>query len=181
MALTKATYSMISGAVINVFDYMTSAQIYAVQNRQVVDVAGPLQAALDDATLSGSTGKGWSIFMPMGLYYIGSTLSIPNATVFFGAGRQQTGIRPMSGFTGVMITDKGNASKIFLRDFRIDGLGLAGITDLIKMGYGAEPLGGGEFNNLFLYLYVLFSTFSFNFSHLCFHFFDFELPLFIVC
>jgi hypothetical protein len=50
-----------------------------------------------------------------------------------------------------MITDKGNASKVVLRDFRIDGQGVAGVTDLIKMGYGAEPLGGGEWNNLFLY------------------------------
>lgn len=151
MALTKATYSMISGAVINVFDYMTPAQIAAVQNNTVLDVSGPIQAALDAATLSGSTGRGWAVFMPMGRYYIGSTLSIPNGTMLFGAGRQQTGIRPMSGFTGVMITDKGNASKIVLRDFRVDGLKEAGLTDVIKMGYGAEPLGGAEWFNLFIY------------------------------
>lgn len=152
MALTKATYSMISGAVLNVFDYMTQAQRDDVSSRAAtLDVAGPIQAALDDATLSGSTGKGLAVFMPSGTYRIGSTLSIPNATILFGAGRNETGIRPTSGFTGVMITDKGNASKICLRDFRVDGLGTAGVTDLIKMGYGAEPLGGAEWNNLFLY------------------------------
>jgi len=152
MALTKATYSMISGAVLNVFDYMTQAQREDVSSRAaLLDVAGPIQAALDDATLSGTTGKGFAVFMPSGTYRIGSTLSIPNATILYGAGRNQTAIRPTSGFTGVMITDKGNASKVVLRDFRIDGQGVAGVTDLIKMGYGAEPLGGGEWNNLFLY------------------------------
>jgi hypothetical protein len=152
MALTKATYSMISGAVLNVFDYMTQAQRDDVSSRTAsLDVAGPIQAALDDATLSGSTGKGFAVFMPSGTYRIGSTLSVPNGTVLYGAGRNQTGIRPTSGFTGVMITDKGNASKVVLRDFRIDGQGVAGVTDLIKMGYNAEPLGGAEWNNLFLY------------------------------
>lgn len=152
MALTKATYSMISGAVLNVFDYMTQAQRDDVSSRAAtLDVSGPIQAALDAATLSGSTGKGYAVFMPSGTYRIGSTLSIPNATVLFGAGRNETGLRPTTGFTGVMITDKGNASKVCLRDFRVDGLGTAGVTDLIKMGYGAEPLGGAEWNNLFLY------------------------------
>jgi hypothetical protein len=152
MALTKATYSMISGAVLNVFDYMTQAQRDDVSSRAAtLDVASAIQAALDDATLSGSTGKGYAVFMPSGTYRIGSTLSIANQTVLFGAGRNETGLRPTSGFTGVMITDKGNASKICLRDFRVDGLGTAGVTDLIKMGYGAEPLGGAEWNNLFLY------------------------------
>lgn len=152
MALTKATFSMISGTVLNVFDYMTQAQRDDVVTRAAtIDVAGPIQAALDDATASGSTGKGYAVFMPAGTYRIGSTLSVPNGTVLYGAGRNQTGLRPTANFTGVMVTDKGNASKVVLRDFRIDGQGVAGVTDLIKMGYGAEPLGGGEWNNLFLY------------------------------
>jgi hypothetical protein len=153
MALTKATYSMISGAVLNVFDYMTQAQRDDVSSRAAtLDVAGAIQAALDDATGPGGVaGKGYAVFMPSGRYRIGSTLSVPNGTILYGAGRNQTGLRPTAGFTGVMITDKGNASKVVLRDFRIDAEGVAGITDMIKMGYGAEPLGGGEWNNLFLY------------------------------
>lgn len=152
MALTKATYSMISGAVVNVFDFMTPAEIANVQNRvDGGDLQPAIQAAFDYVTLSGSGGKGMSVFFPAGRYYISSTVSIPNGTVMFGEGRNQTGFRPRSGFTGVMFTDKGNASKVVLRDFRIDGMGEAGVTDLIKMGYGAEPLGGGEWNNLFLY------------------------------
>lgn len=156
MALTKATYSMITGAVVNVFDFMTQAQIDDVVNRtQLLDVAAPIQAALDFATgIDGVSGKGFQVFMPSGTYRIGSTLSVPNGTILCGAGRNQTGLRPVAGATftgGVMITDKGNASKVVLRDFRMDGLGELGVTTMIKMGYGAEPLGGGEWNNLFLY------------------------------
>jgi|TARA_R110000868_G_C10951282_1_gene767820 hypothetical protein len=152
MALTKATNRMTSGAVVNVFDFMTSAEIVNVKNLvDGGDLQPAIQAAFDYVTLSGSGGKGMSVFFPSGRYYMSSTVSIPNGTVMFGEGRNQTAFRARPGFTGVMFTDKGNASKVVLRDFRIDGMGEAGITDLIKMGYGAEPLGGGEWNNLFLY------------------------------
>ena len=160
MALTKVTNRMTSGEVVNVFDFMTQAQIDAVQAESWaaaaaldVDVASSVQAAFDYATLDSAPqgGKGYKVFFPAGRYYLGSTISIPNATIMEGEGRQQTGFRPRSGFTGVMFTDKGNASKVVLRNFRIDGMGVAGVTDLIKMGYNAEPLGGGEWNNLFLY------------------------------
>lgn len=154
MSLTKVTYSMIQGAVLNVFDYMTPAQRVDVQTRaKTLDVSGPIQAALDAATFNEGTGggRGWGVYLPAGGYLIGTMLRIPNGTMFFGAGRNQTQIVPTVGFVGVMITDKGNASKVCLRDFRMDGLKVAGVTDMIKMGYGAEPLGGAEWNNLFLY------------------------------
>ena len=160
MALTRTTNRMGSDRVVNVFDFMTQEQIDAVQvanwaeaEALNVDLAGPIQAAFDYATTVGvpQGGKGYVVYFPSGRYYIGSTISIPNATIMKGAGRNQTGFRPLSTFTGVMFTDKGNASKIVLRDFRIDGMGVAGVTDLIKMGYNDEPLGGGEWNNLFLY------------------------------
>ena len=50
MSLTKATYSMISGAVINAFDYMTEAQRASViAGDMVEDVTVPCQAALTAA------------------------------------------------------------------------------------------------------------------------------------
>lgn len=62
MALTKATYSMISGAPINVFDYMTEAQIVDVRNRVAsIDVSGAIQAAID-------ANHGREIFLPSGTY-----------------------------------------------------------------------------------------------------------------
>jgi len=160
MALTRTTNRMGSDRVVNVFDFMTQAQIDAVQVESwaaaealSVDLTAPIQAAFDYAVYSSSptVGRGYIVYFPSGRYYIGSTISIGNATVMKGAGRNQTVFRPLSTFTGVMFTDKGNASKVILRDFRIDGMGVAGVTDLIKMGYNAEPLGGGEWHNLFLY------------------------------
>ncbi len=47
MPLTKASYSLINGAPINVFDYMTPAQIADVQARTLLlDVTAPVQAAI---------------------------------------------------------------------------------------------------------------------------------------
>ena len=50
MALTKASYSMVEGAPINVFDYMTSAEIADVtSNTASLDVQPAVQAAIDAA------------------------------------------------------------------------------------------------------------------------------------
>ena len=47
MSLTKVSYSMIQGAPINAFDYMTPAQIADVQaGTMLEDVTAALQAAL---------------------------------------------------------------------------------------------------------------------------------------
>lgn len=63
MALTKATYSMISGAVVNVFDYMTQAEIDDVSsNTASIDVTAKIQAAID------SSASGVQVFLPKGIY-----------------------------------------------------------------------------------------------------------------
>jgi len=69
MALTKATYSMISGAVINVFDYMTEAQRASViAGDMVEDVTTPCQAALTAAKSQGQ------VFFPKGKYKTSAAL-----------------------------------------------------------------------------------------------------------
>ena len=51
MALTKVTYSMIQGSSLNVFDFMTAAQISDVQaGTLLIDVTAAIQAAVDYAT-----------------------------------------------------------------------------------------------------------------------------------
>ena len=51
MSLTKVSYSMIQGDVINAFDYMTPAQIADVtSNTASLNVATAVQAAITDAT-----------------------------------------------------------------------------------------------------------------------------------
>lgn len=69
MSLTKATYSMISGAYVNVFDYMTQAQIADVQNRVgSVDVTAALQAAIDTCVI-GTIAQ--TVYFPPGVYFTG--------------------------------------------------------------------------------------------------------------
>lgn len=64
MSLTKATYSMVTGAPVNVFDYMTAAQIADVQARtRSLDVSAAVQAAFDYAWANGKT-----LFLPAGDY-----------------------------------------------------------------------------------------------------------------
>ena len=66
MSLTKATYSMISGAPVNVFDYMTAAQIADVQaGTLAVDVTASINAAINAAKqISGQ------VYVPSGKYSI---------------------------------------------------------------------------------------------------------------
>ena len=69
MSLTKATYSLINGAKVNVFDYMTAAQIADVQaGTLAVDVSGPIQAAVT-ANLTGGV-----IEFPNGKYLINTPI-----------------------------------------------------------------------------------------------------------
>ena len=67
MALTKTSYSLITGAPINVFDYMTAAQIADVSsNTGSLDVTAPCQAAVDDCVAAG----GGEVFFPQGVYLL---------------------------------------------------------------------------------------------------------------
>lgn len=88
MSLTKVSYSMIKGAEVNVFDYMTDAQIADVQaGTLLVDVSGAIQAAVN-ANLTGGV-----INFPAGKYKIGTTISKPMSLVgpsFQGQGWAQT-------------------------------------------------------------------------------------------
>lgn len=88
MALTKASYSLITGAKVNVFDYMTAAQIADVQaGTLTLDVSGAIQDAVD-ANLTGGV-----IEFPDGKYLIENTIVKPSSFVgpsFEGRGWAQT-------------------------------------------------------------------------------------------
>lgn len=69
MSLTKATYSMVSGAIINAFDFMTDAQRASViAGDMVEDVTVPCQAALTAAKSQRQ------VFFPTGKYKTSSAL-----------------------------------------------------------------------------------------------------------
>jgi hypothetical protein len=73
MALTKATYAMVQGAPINVFDYMTPDEIANItSNTGTTDVAAKIRLALDDAAVRGGV-----VYFPPGTYYVPSTIMIP--------------------------------------------------------------------------------------------------------
>lgn len=78
MSLTKVSYSMTTGAPVNVFDFMSAAQIADVEAGTFAqNVTAPVQAALDSGAAS--------VYFPAGTYKV-STLTVP-ATV-----RQITGV-----------------------------------------------------------------------------------------
>ena len=79
MALTKATYSMIDGAVANIADFGASTTASGADNH----------AALVAAFSSGAK----SVFVPEGTFNVtGATITIPDGTEFYGAGQYATTI-----------------------------------------------------------------------------------------
>lgn len=80
MSLTKATYAMISGAVVNAFDYMTEAQRASViAGDMAEDVTAPCQAALTAAKSQRQ------VFFPTGKYKTSAALIAYGG--FFGTGQ----------------------------------------------------------------------------------------------
>jgi hypothetical protein len=72
MALTKATYSLINGASINVLDYGVTGD--GVTNDTVA-----IQAAIDNAVVQNK-----AVYFPSGTYIISSTLNLPNNITLYG-------------------------------------------------------------------------------------------------
>jgi hypothetical protein len=82
MSLTKVTYSMISGDIVNVFDYMTPAQISSVKAR---DKAQDVTSAIVSA-LASFGGSGGTMRMPKGLYKTTAGITIPSHVTVIGDG-----------------------------------------------------------------------------------------------
>jgi hypothetical protein len=86
MSLTKVSYSMIQGDVINVFDYMTAAQIADVtSNAATIDVAPAVQAAITAATAAKRVLR-----LPAGTYRLEATLTISGNNWLIGDGKDGT-------------------------------------------------------------------------------------------
>ena len=84
MSLTKVSYSMITGAPVNVMDYMTAAQIADVTSgADTLDVSGAINAAITAAVAAQSANpvpgrQSGSVYFPPGSYRCTSTI---NATL----------------------------------------------------------------------------------------------------
>ena len=77
-----------------------------------------------------------------GLYLTGAQ-AVPNGTVFLGTDRVQDGFVAKSGTVGPLFTDMGDAQKIVFQNLSFWGnsANCPGLTNLLKLGYGATPWG----------------------------------------
>lgn len=106
MALTKVTYSMIKGAQSCVFDYMTPAEIQAVQTNtwtEFTNVSTACQAAMD---------ANGSVYFPPGVYRLSSPLLLrtPKQCIY-GAGQGVTEFQPTDVFSSATV---GGQTRAFL-------------------------------------------------------------------
>lgn len=107
MALTKATYSMILGAVVNVFDYMTPAQVADVQaNSLTLDVTSAVQAAVTAA------GIGGTIRLPAGSYLLSDTIECLVNQCLIGDGPNQTIFRRFTDYGSTVYFPHAGACQI---------------------------------------------------------------------
>ena len=83
MSLTKATYSMISGATVNAFDFMTDAQIADVKARTaLVDTTTAIQTAINSLGVAGGVVR-----LPKGRYLTTAKLTLPSGVSLIGDGQ----------------------------------------------------------------------------------------------
>jgi hypothetical protein len=104
MSLTKTTYSMISGATANVFDFMTEAEIADVTSRTAsIDVTSKIQAAID------SVNTGLTVFLPRGTYKTTSTIYLRRSGVHIvGTGPGSTEIKYVNVAGGIVFSGDTN-------------------------------------------------------------------------
>jgi hypothetical protein len=143
MALTKATYAMIEGATVNVFDYMTDAEIADVTaNTALLDVTAKIQAAIDSAN------TGLTVFLPSGTYRVTSTIFLRRSGVHIvGAGVGSTNVKYVNAAGGIVFsgdTNKTNSLAQYescsLENFEVASSGSAStdpsiVVDLTSFSY----------------------------------------------
>jgi hypothetical protein len=98
MSLTKASYSMISGAVFNVLDY-------GAVGDNINDDTVAIQTAINAAAVNGGT-----VFIPAGTYKCTSTLTMAKFVYIKGAGIRATSLRWNTTGAGIKMTSPINTS-----------------------------------------------------------------------
>lgn len=124
MALTKATYSMISGAVVNALDHGASTTS--------ADNSAAINAAIVKA------GAGGAVYLPSGIYEHTSSITIPYSNfTFFGDGRNSSVLKytGTAGGTSLLVTTAGAQQKnVYIHDIGINGNALAAKGLWIRTG-----------------------------------------------
>ena len=137
MSLTKATYSMIEGAITNVLDF-------GAVGDGVADDTAAIQAAIDSlpnqTSNQGTVGEGGQIFFPSGIYKITAPIVIganDRSVELIGAGKGRSIINVA--FDGIGINVEGTDSgagytkNFVLRDMRLQSTTVTGRTAGTKL------------------------------------------------
>ena len=142
MALTKVTNSMISGAVVNVFDHMTAAQIVAVQARDnSLDVSDAIQDAIDYV----ASKQGGVVFLPLGTYRVDTPINLTSDTgtsragvTLQGEGGGLSNCTAINGNTGGRLFDCVGTNFLMFRDFYVIAVGATPSTIIFQMSRGLD-------------------------------------------
>jgi hypothetical protein len=124
-----------SGYKVNVLQYGAKNTVADVDS---FDSKPSIQAALDYLTSAdGVNGIAGECFIPAGNYGILTPLNTPSTIKLYGAGRFDTSIVAMTGFTGdYLLSDKGSAAKLQLMSMRFNAIKATGVlSDVVKLGY----------------------------------------------
>lgn len=135
MSLTKVSYSMIDGAMFNVFDYG------AVGDNTNNDTAA-IQAAVDAAAAAG----GGTVYFPVGLYKITSSISIKLNVCLLGASGRASRLIQYTNSTSCLSFTRNNGifNDITSLGFTVNA-GVTGVT-LLNIGSNAGIGGVGNIN-----------------------------------
>jgi len=120
MSLTKVSFSMIEGAVLNVLDY-------GADRTGIADSSSAIQDAIDALD---QTGFGGIVFLPWGDYKCNTGLSLPNLVRLVGEGMDSSNLRY-----------EGNGSAITLPGSVGDNVVKAGLKNLSVYGNNSSQYG----------------------------------------
>lgn len=172
MSLTKVSYSMIRGAKVSIFDFLTPAQINGVQTNTGTDVTAAFQAAIDALYPQYSTtmmngnynsllGTLKTLYFPAGTYIITSTINMQfrNYMTLVGESQYNTiiaGLFPTSGINTML--DCKAANYLSISKLTLDGrfkcsnmIYCAGIDAAHTYPGSKGNVTGNEFSHLFMW------------------------------
>lgn len=114
MALTKVSYSMITGAVVNILDYGAIADYNENTPGSGTDNSAAIQAAVDAANAKSTNG---AVYIPSGAYKILTAISVPYGVSIFGDGGTAS-VLHSEGCNGLNFTTFGySIGSMFYEDF----------------------------------------------------------------